>query len=275
MMTNVQSSRAFPSYETFSNFIASDAELSLYRNFHTLSSRNLLYLQSCLLELEEKLKRLDGEDLDQPTDDVKLSSKCWEVLSEKSKKPDSREEKRMKIIMDIKGTIKEYQEALLLQSQVLNLPKPSIRVFRVFKNWFESERPFVGYGSNIPQQREEFVALHPSPDQDFLTRIFQDVWGRYLPGSRHGVYGEVKYYSSTNVSRLATVITVLAASLVIDGAIVALYLVANQKIRLGLSALFISIFAASLAVLTDAKRTDMILATAACAAVLVVFISKA
>jgi hypothetical protein len=71
------------------------------------------------------------------------------------------------------------------------------------------------------------------------------------------------------------VITVLAASLVMEGAIVALYLIKSQKIRVGLSAVFISLFAASMAILTNAERSNIILATAACAAVLVVFISSA
>ena len=73
---------------------------------------------------------------------------------------------------------------------------------------------------------------------------------------------------------MATVITVRAAPLVIEGAIVILYVVQDQHVRLGLIALFASLFAASLALLTDARRTDIILSTAACAAVLVVFVSQ-
>jgi hypothetical protein len=84
----------------------------------------------------------------------------------------------------------------------------------------------------------------------------------------------VKYYSTRYVSRLVTVITVLAASLVIEGAIVTLYIVKEEHIRLGLIALFTSLFAAGLALTTDGRRTDIILATAACAAVLVVFVSQ-
>jgi hypothetical protein len=71
--------------------------------------------------------------------------------------------------------------ALLLQSQVLKLSKPSTRVFRVFQNWFERERPFVGYGHDILEQADEFVALNPSSDQDFMTRFLQNLGGRYLP----------------------------------------------------------------------------------------------
>ena len=72
-----------------------------------------------------------------------------------------------------------------------------------------------------------------------------------------------------------TLITVIAASLVIDGAVVVLYVVSDQKTKLGLMTLFTTTFAASLAIMTEGRRTDMILATAACAAVLVVFVSQA
>ncbi|PMD58331.1 uncharacterized protein K444DRAFT_664437 [Hyaloscypha bicolor E] len=263
----------FSSYAAFSAFISSDTELSLYRTFHALSSRNLLYLQSSLLGLENRLKELDEEDLKGLNINNFFSAKCWETFSDRAKEH-PREAERMELIMMIKKQIKEYHEALLLQSEVLKFSKPSKRVFRVFQGWFESEKPFVGYGNELLQQRDDFVALKPSPDQDFLARFLQDLGGRCLLGTRHTTSKEVKYYSSTLVSRLATIVTVLAASLVIEGAIVALYIVQNQHVRLGLIALFTSIFAASLAVMTDGRRTDIILATAACAAVLVVFVSQ-
>lgn len=65
---------------------------------------------------------------------------------------------------------------------------------------------------------------------------------------------------------------VLAASL-LEGAIVSLYMVTNPNIQLGLIAVFTSLFAATLALLTNAKLAEMFAATAAYAAVLVVFIS--
>ncbi|KAF4618144.1 hypothetical protein G7Y89_g14962 [Cudoniella acicularis] len=264
---------AFSSYAAFSEFIASDTELSLYRTFHALSSRSLLYLQSSLLALENRLKELDEEDLKDLDHDKLLSAKCWETFSARAKEQ-PREAERMDLIIEIKKQMKEYHEALLLQSQVLKLTKPNKRVWHVFQGWFETVKPFIGYGNDLVQQRDDFVALRPSPDQDFLARYLQDLGGRYLPGVRHTAPTEVKYYSSTHVSRLVTVITVLAASLVIEGAIVALYVVQSQNVKLGLIALFTSLFAASLAILTDGRRTDIILATAACAAVLVVFVSQ-
>jgi uncharacterized membrane protein (UPF0136 family) len=92
-------------------------------------------------------------------------------------------------------------------------------------------------------------------------------------GSRDDATGRVKYYSEKRVSRLVTVITVIAASLVIQAAIVALYLIKNEALRLAMIAVFTSVFSASLALMTDGRRTDIILATAACAAVLVAFVA--
>jgi hypothetical protein len=54
-------------------------------------------------------------------------------------------------------------------------------VYRVFKGWFESEQPFVGYGSSLAQDHDDLVALSPSADKDFLTRSLQDLAGRYMP----------------------------------------------------------------------------------------------
>ncbi|WYZ43467.1 hypothetical protein EsH8_VI_001166 [Colletotrichum jinshuiense] len=180
-------------------------------------------------------------------------------------------------------------EALILQSQVMKFPKPIDRVFRVFQGWFESEQPFVGYGGDLLGQRDDFVALSPSADRDFLTRSLQSLAGRYLPerlcttftrlswwiyGSRDKTTGNVKYYSSRRLSRLVTIITVLAASLVIQAAIVTLHLVRDEALRLAVVAVFTSAFAAGLAVMTDGRRTDIVLATAACAAVLVAFVAQ-
>lgn len=74
-----------------------------------------------------------------------------------------------------------------------------------------------------------------------------------IQGLRYVDSRKIKYYSAKHVSRLVTVITVLTASLVIEGAILCLYILKNESIRLGLLAVFTSLFAASLAVMTDGR----------------------
>ena len=108
-MSSSTPSPQFSSYATFSQFIASDTELSLYRNFQTLSSRNLLYLQSCLIELENRLKEFDEDDSDHLNNDILLSAKCWETFSARAKEH-SREGERMEIILQIQVKLKEYRK---------------------------------------------------------------------------------------------------------------------------------------------------------------------
>ena len=65
---------------------------------------------------------------------------------------------------------------------------------------------------------------------------------------------------------------VLAAVLLI-GAIIHLYLVVDRAAKLGFIAMYTSLFASSVAFCTNARRVEVFAATAAYAAVLVVFVS--
>ncbi|KAF4781082.1 hypothetical protein HER10_EVM0006958 [Colletotrichum scovillei] len=262
------------SHAAFADFLASDPELSVFRSFQALSARNLLHLQSKMLDIEAELQKSDDDDATNVDDASRLATKCWEVFALRAQEKDSKEAKKMALVNRLQQTIKEYHEALLLRSQVMKFTTPNDRVFRVFQGWFDSEQPFLGHSHNLPNKRDDFIALAPSSGADFLTRNLEDLAGRYLAGKRHKETTEVKYYSAHLVTRLVTIITVLAASLVIQAAIVTLYLVRNEVLRLCMIAVFTSVFAASLAVMTDGRRTDIILATAACAAVLVAFVAQ-
>ncbi|KAK7448555.1 hypothetical protein Landi51_06231 [Colletotrichum acutatum] len=50
------------SHAAFADFIASDPELPVFRSFQALSARNLLHLQSKMLEIEAELQNFDEDD---------------------------------------------------------------------------------------------------------------------------------------------------------------------------------------------------------------------
>ncbi len=102
-------------YASLSEFIASDPELSIYRSFKTLGSRNLLHLQSSLLALERELDELDAEDAQQMDMDLLLSSKCWETFQVRAREH-PREAKRMELTDRIKVTTKEYCESRIMKA---------------------------------------------------------------------------------------------------------------------------------------------------------------
>lgn len=90
-----------------SEFIASDDELSVFRRFKVLGARNLLYLQSSMIELEARLKELDMQDTRDMNMDILLSTTCWETFSAKACEA-SREAERMEVIKQIKNATDEY-----------------------------------------------------------------------------------------------------------------------------------------------------------------------
>jgi len=75
--------QTFHAYPSFASFIASDPELSVFKRFDRLSSRNLLYLQSELLDLQAQLQDFDEEDYNGKDGEMLLSAKCWETLQER------------------------------------------------------------------------------------------------------------------------------------------------------------------------------------------------
>ena len=54
--------------------MASDRDLSIFRRFGMLNTRNLLYLQSDLMSLETRLQELDAQ-----ADDVKKGNATWSI----------------------------------------------------------------------------------------------------------------------------------------------------------------------------------------------------
>jgi hypothetical protein len=93
-----------------------DNETLVFRKFDELTIHNLLYLQSEVLELEERLHMMNkavsgGYDMDQ-----KDAAREWEVLKNHDAGDNDRPEvveaarKRMSLILEMRSKLKEYRE---------------------------------------------------------------------------------------------------------------------------------------------------------------------
>lgn len=70
-------------YPSFAQFIATDSDAAIYRKYSHLSARNLLYLQSELHELQERLQNLDREDAkDEHNQDAQKVARNWKYYSD-------------------------------------------------------------------------------------------------------------------------------------------------------------------------------------------------
>ena len=96
-------------YPSFADFVVSDLELSVYKRFDRLSARNLLYLQTELLELERQLREYDDDDFDEKDTEAQYVAKCWETFAARAE-DHAREHAKMELIIRIRCLIKEYRK---------------------------------------------------------------------------------------------------------------------------------------------------------------------
>ena len=98
-------------YPSLAAFIARDCDKStaIYRRFDRLSARNLLYLQSELVELEARQDAFDAEDLS-GTLENKKSARYWQTLQRRAVEPGyTREKQRVEVLEEVRKKIKEYR----------------------------------------------------------------------------------------------------------------------------------------------------------------------
>lgn len=87
------------------------------------------------------------------------------------------------------------------------------------------------------------------------------------------LFRRTSIYKNTHITRTVALLDLLLAAVLLIGAIANLYFVTKQAAKLGLIAMYTILFAASVTLCTNARRAEVFAATAAYAAVLVVFVS--
>jgi hypothetical protein len=85
--------------------------------------------------------------------------------------------------------------------------------------------------------------------------------------------GDLARISEKRIARAVSVLSTIIAAILLIGAVVNLYLVANNNVRLILIAVYTTVFASTVGLLTSASRAEVYASTAAYAACLVVFVS--
>lgn len=138
----------------------------------------------------------------------------------------------------------------------------------------------------------DYISLSKPSEPDVLTTLLQTRLSRIFrtkppqtlplyhsgksqPTISHMRPSQMKYYSYERIRFAASFITTLAAAVLLFVPIFALYNTSGSRpvLTLGLIAMFTIIFAASLALMTTASRSEIFGACAAYSAVLVVFVS--
>ncbi|PVH75814.1 hypothetical protein DL98DRAFT_592820 [Cadophora sp. DSE1049] len=307
-----------PGYPRYSAFIASDEDKSttIFRRFQRLSTRNLLYLESELSELEAIQDRLDAEA--KRDDDLELSAQSWELLrlqadggcdvpcnedtkegveqSERNARLQQAARERLEVALRIRHVLTEYQTALKLENDILALKPPDRRPLKGVRRIFYTSHNTPGLKKNPrgrgktqlsgsgagmiagkisahldPNNEQDLCVLAPDVQKDRLTRLFEGRMSYFFRARTDD--GLSDFVSHSKVALAVTILSGLMATVFLIGAIVGLYWVEDPRTKLGILSGLTVAFAGTLALFTNARRQDVFAATAAYAAVLVVFIS--
>jgi hypothetical protein len=86
-----------------------DNESFIYRKFDKLSARNLLNLQSELIDLESKLEKFDDESRKCNDQVLKQSTRKWETFVKNATEREQ-EGKRMELNKGIRAKLREYRQ---------------------------------------------------------------------------------------------------------------------------------------------------------------------
>ncbi|KAK4182783.1 hypothetical protein QBC35DRAFT_467821 [Podospora australis] len=110
-------------------------------------------------------------------------------------------------------------------------------------------------------------------ETDALSRFLRQNWARVKTGFRPEK-PTVAQFEEHLVIRAVNGITILVAAFFLVGSMITFYFVKNEVAKLVLIALFTTAFSGCIGVITSARRAEIFAATAAYAAVLVVFVSS-
>lgn len=258
-------------YPQLAAYISADIDGRLYRRFGYLRNRLLLHKQDEVAELEEQLAKLDeddakGEDVD-----------CFRLVSRRYDEEDT-DCKRRKLIDRLETVLKEYDELLIREHEILSLKQPTKKEHRSYFNFIWNEKPVCREEYQFIYREDDFVRLGTQDDSWLgYTEVFFSILPDFILKGR--IVGKgTRFFSNRRTVRLVKMVTVTFASLLLVLPIVVLYvLTANDAaggVKIGVTVIFVVLFALALAALTHASRHDLFAASAAYCAVLVVFLGN-
>ncbi|KAF8245504.1 hypothetical protein K440DRAFT_555769 [Wilcoxina mikolae CBS 423.85] len=262
---NLQRPEGYPSH---AQFISTSADCAVFRKFTELNVRNLLYLQTNVLDLEAQLYLHDKNDVEAinaksvDCGEREYAAKSYLHLKRGQQAVD---QMRYELILRIRQSLKVY----IMTTDPLNR-----RVMQCLNSYQKVQNLLVDLGKDYLES-EDLAALAESiTNSDNLTEGIRSLFGstlrvraQHISDSGH----EFGYVPHKRVERIVNIVQVLLATLFLGGAIIGLFFVKSNKIRLALIPPLVGMFALCMTFSSTASKREIYGASAAYAAVLVVF----
>ncbi|KAI0384842.1 hypothetical protein F5Y04DRAFT_277577 [Hypomontagnella monticulosa] len=275
-------------YPSLASLMAISYETAIFRKFGMLQMINLLRLQATLQDLEHQYKVVvsaeDRTGSENPMDATHTNAFYMMREEADSGNPSMQGD----ILEKIGKCLKEYNEALMQVTTISQAQKPRERDINLLREWLR--RPDMGglflkgieseiwkevngndFISPANEDIDGFNSLVTSP----IINIYHRLYGhnRNEPRS-HEIGGSLNLYYHKYINRFANILVAILSSLLPTVMILVLYFINTILWRIGAVIIFTAVFSATLTIFTNAKKVEVYSATAAFAAVEVVFIGS-
>ncbi|KAF2101100.1 hypothetical protein NA57DRAFT_74688 [Rhizodiscina lignyota] len=237
-------------------------DLNIFSRFATLNARNLIYMQAEILYLERELKVITWVKHKSPLDADRAYEREASTLISSMENEDS----QWNIVLKIREKLKEYNRALLLQSKINHLPRARRRNLKILQQTLLShnqpDTEFDEWTEIWDAERiSDLISLAPRSDLDWLKRVFKH--------DAPLIETKEEYYHA-----ISKAFSVVLSAAIISATVLALYYIPSLHLRVLSIVPFTLLFATAVAVFTTARSAEIFGATAAYAAVSVVFVGS-
>ncbi|KAI1445732.1 hypothetical protein F5Y02DRAFT_98910 [Annulohypoxylon stygium] len=275
-------------YSRLASLMGAHPEVATFRRFGTLNALNLLYMQAELTSLENALYKQVKSDSESGHFERSIYHRDWQTLSESITAEDGNS-LQWQTMLKVKDKLSEYNQAIYLQHMIANFEPPNEQDFKFLQTWMKTPSMgnvyLLGADSDTWENYDaaELICLKPSMTNSLMARFCANTlvkWYHHLAGYRFkkpdtlDIHHNTVNYSQEGTLRFSILIGTVFASLLPVASIAVLYSLDNMTTRLIVTGVFTAIFSLGLGLLTNVRMVEIFSATAAFAAVQVVFVSS-
>ncbi|KAK7994535.1 hypothetical protein PG991_016123 [Apiospora marii] len=258
-------------YRGYSEFKSSDDDLLVFRRFSVLNTRILLSLQDKVCALEQELMETDMRYAAKDADDFHNGTFREDL-------PDRRE-----LLEEIANTLAQYNALVLQQSAIRKYPTAPRRDIKNLNNWHynHGDRAIAAEEREYTKKDNDLISI-VEKDKTPLRRLVDGsqrlrtlpIW-RQFSGSNASSYANsdrnVIYYSDKRIDNFASITIAVTGIAMLLTPIWILQALHCPTTKLVVITIFILVFLFTLSYAMVTKPFEALGATAAYAAVLMVF----
>ncbi|KAF4200565.1 hypothetical protein CNMCM8927_002827 [Aspergillus lentulus] len=266
-------------YDKLAAFLGSHPEFQYFRRFSTLNTKNLLYLQAELANLEQELQDIIQEDKELAAQEEKKRKYPFSVWHLKSSANDPCVDSyQWDKVKEVRELLHQYNAALLQQSQIMDFGAPAKVEAAGLREWLR--RPECGGGSiqmltekdvwneanegdmiAICRQQHEVDNFTKWVYTDFLS-WFHNNWG-HREKDKYDVEMAARIYDYHAIQSYTYAASILISGVLPASSIIVLYLLKGATAKLMVVFVYNLVFSWVLGFLVKARRAEIFAAAAA------------